>query len=455
MVETIKDAVLKNENRYHVCLDDVPGKTADEMKEFFDYVPRQVLIPKINQIIAELGLKAYDENVFSKEEIYDLMSGMAKYKDVYLKNQVDDMLDAKQNSGECYLKTDADKIFGNLLKGSKSGKYLAIDDISPNCTNVAIKLRSKNILDIDKIGYSTTASFEFTENGIIIEGEGFISFDSDMKKDETYVFNCKCENENGDCSLLGKWGVEYTGGIMSDIVGYGTPLTLTSDAVAVCIYVNSSEGENGYAQLSEIMLEKGSVSTQYTPFVSELNRVPVKIGGKNLFDISMWNNSSVTDLNGLPCLKIKEWESDCFEIDAPYDTAFTFSCRTMRGEENRGKSSNLKAKRDEVERHIMGDVFYNTYINATVYGGEKLYFVGWSLPLYIDISSISLQLIDAKGEYEEYRNISTVFADENGNIDCDYSGGGLSVIVCEDGAVADVYYNRDINSVVSEFEKGE
>ena len=50
-IEKINDAELERENIFHANNDDVPGLSAQEMKEFFDYVPRRVLIPKVNELV--------------------------------------------------------------------------------------------------------------------------------------------------------------------------------------------------------------------------------------------------------------------------------------------------------------------------------------------------------------------------------------------------------------------
>ena len=320
---------------------------------------------------------------------------------------------------------------------------------------ITIKLRSKNLIDTEEIWSATVGNYEVTENGVILEGAGHIRFWADLKKGETYVFSCKPVNMNGNCELAGKWSVVYTGGIVSNPIDCNVALTLTSDAEAVCVYLNSEDGEEGYAELSEIMLEKGSVATSYTPFVRELNTAPVKIGGRNLLEPLKWKNSKIADYCGIPCLKIVETGNYCFEIDAPRDAVFTFNCRVFRDEGSETKISNLKAKRDGVERHITGSQIHGKNVTATVYGGEQIYFIGWNSNIYLELSSLSLTLAESSGEYENFKTASTVYADENGNLTSDYSGGGLSVIVCEDGVVADVYYNRDINSVVSKLEKGE
>lgn len=49
-ISKIIDAELEAENRFHECLEDVPGLSAEDMKKFFDYLTRRVVIPKLNEL---------------------------------------------------------------------------------------------------------------------------------------------------------------------------------------------------------------------------------------------------------------------------------------------------------------------------------------------------------------------------------------------------------------------
>ena len=50
-IEKINDEALLTEGKYHVTQPDVPQKSAQEIKEFFDHIPREVIIPKVNEIV--------------------------------------------------------------------------------------------------------------------------------------------------------------------------------------------------------------------------------------------------------------------------------------------------------------------------------------------------------------------------------------------------------------------
>lgn len=68
-ITKISDDLLVEQKRYHECQDDVPGLGADEMKRFFDYLPRQVIIPKVNELCDDVNNVHYEfDNHYTKEE---------------------------------------------------------------------------------------------------------------------------------------------------------------------------------------------------------------------------------------------------------------------------------------------------------------------------------------------------------------------------------------------------
>ncbi len=49
---------------YHESLPDMPGKSADEMKAFFDAMPKKVLIPKLNELVDEINSGNYGKSAY-------------------------------------------------------------------------------------------------------------------------------------------------------------------------------------------------------------------------------------------------------------------------------------------------------------------------------------------------------------------------------------------------------
>lgn len=85
-ITKISDEQLNSEKRFHQNLDDIPGKSADDMKEFMDYVPRQVIIPKINEIADEVNKVLFDSESASQY--------------AYTMSQTDELLGKKADKDE-------------------------------------------------------------------------------------------------------------------------------------------------------------------------------------------------------------------------------------------------------------------------------------------------------------------------------------------------------------------
>ncbi len=116
-ISLINDDQIKKEGRYHICLADVPNLSASEMKEFFDYLPRRVIIPKINELI-ENGVDA--DTVYSKDEIRQLLALKADTSNVYTKDQTDTLLKNKPDKETVYTKDQTD----SLLSGKVDSNYV-------------------------------------------------------------------------------------------------------------------------------------------------------------------------------------------------------------------------------------------------------------------------------------------------------------------------------------------
>lgn len=105
----ISDSKLLSEDRYHITQADVPGKSADEMKEFMDYIPRRVIIPKLNEVVDEVSKKADTDSVYNVSETYNktetdaMLNKKADSEDVYTVEQVNRKLSYKVDG-------DSDKV---------------------------------------------------------------------------------------------------------------------------------------------------------------------------------------------------------------------------------------------------------------------------------------------------------------------------------------------------------
>lgn len=135
-IDKINDSALKEENRFHVCLADVPNLSASDMKEFLDYIPRKIIIPKINEIIDN---KPNTEDTVSPEEFDNALSLKANADAVYTKTETDSLLLDKAGLNEVYLtdetysKEEVDDLISNVrqlpsVTTFDNGKILRVAD---------------------------------------------------------------------------------------------------------------------------------------------------------------------------------------------------------------------------------------------------------------------------------------------------------------------------------------
>lgn len=116
-VTKINDSELYNEDRFHVCQPDIPGKSASDMKEFMDYIPRKVIIPKINEIIDNADTKADTDSVYSKSETYN-------------KTEVNGLLESKVDTDSVYSKTETDTLLTQKVD-TDSDSIIVDTDVYP------------------------------------------------------------------------------------------------------------------------------------------------------------------------------------------------------------------------------------------------------------------------------------------------------------------------------------
>lgn len=158
-ITKINDAELFNQERFHVNQSDVPGKTAQEMKEFMDYIPRHVIIPKVNELVDTANAAAPADSVYTKTETDGKLSLKAdadsvyKKSDTYNKSEADGLLNTKANSVQVYTKAETDKKLAD--KADLSSVYIKPDVYSKSETNTL--LAEKISEDSDRIIRDVTA----------------------------------------------------------------------------------------------------------------------------------------------------------------------------------------------------------------------------------------------------------------------------------------------------------
>lgn len=173
--------------------------------------------------------------------------------------------------------------FANALKGTASGKYLDMRDISPithalnvkaesetSLAGVTVKKYGKNLVDFNQIQKVKTGWAEPTiiENGFVIEGKYYCSIKNiPVLPNTDYYLSFITEN------LVGTVKNVTVGGDTSDIqlkqITNGTGGTLNSgNNTSISIYFFSTKtNEIGKVKFTDIQLEPGTQQTEYEPYV--------------------------------------------------------------------------------------------------------------------------------------------------------------------------------------------
>lgn len=204
----------------------------------------------------------------------------------------------------------ANSTFANALKGTASGSAFLIDDVSPVTHDMGVKIRGKNLLDINQAingekgneydtflidGNTITATsdnsttkvvYMYLFSGELPAGSYILSLNATIENtpnhnrpNEIFVFKNK--------SFFTLTAPMKTDGTYSPTLKF----TLSEKAnIKILFYKNVHASEETVSDtvykvtLSNIQLELGTSATAYTPYVPDLTAVKVSRCGKNLFN---------------------------------------------------------------------------------------------------------------------------------------------------------------------------
>lgn len=189
--------------------------------------------------------------------------------------------------------------------------------------------------------------------------------------------------------------------------------------------------------------------------ITDFSGVQLKVYGKNLFNVSQWVGGEVTELNGVSCLKIKDHSSSFLVIEGSTDTAFKLNFRVYRDDGAEDKKTNLKSKgADGVEKSLSSNIIHNERREAVVYGGEKVYFIGWNTTLYLDLNITQLELGTTATKFEPYIEPVTYPVQADGTVKgLKYQYPSATIFTDSADAIVNLDYNRDINEVFAELKQ--
>lgn len=199
-----------------------------------------------------------------------------------------------------------DNIYANIITGTESGAVVSMDDVSPLIHKVKAKTRGKNLLSVESNGYKQGITYTVLDsNSFIVEASGeqvapsVVFWEGTLSKGYyTLSFDINIENnhEHSDANRILVWINNELCYIepMYDIIS-GSKVCLfnvTNDntVMRLTYYINSSnttiEYNNYKATLTNIQLEKGSVATDFAPYVPNDTQITVTSLGKNLLCVN-------------------------------------------------------------------------------------------------------------------------------------------------------------------------
>lgn len=270
-IQKIDNDLLQKEGRFNSCLEDVPEKSASEMKEFLDYIPKNVIIPKVNEII---------ENVYTKEQSDQNIETKADFEQVYTKKQTEDML-------------------SNLLTGEKTGNPLVISDLSPYSHKLDIYLTSRNLLPypyydtectVNGITYTPYSDGSIHINGTATASSNFVLFYDYVNcmpygiyPGKEYTLSLQCDTPVKGCNLLVNYyneppkGANYLGWLNSDAGNSSKTAVFPADGIGVRAYINIAAGVTVNDIVVTPQLERGTEKTDYYPYENVLSEQYVEL----------------------------------------------------------------------------------------------------------------------------------------------------------------------------------
>ena len=184
--------------------------------------------------------------------------------------------------------------FANAFKGSKSGAVVQMDDVSPIEHIVGCKVRSKNIYN-DELDYLKQSKSTWTyENGELYVTFSYAVKFIELEEEKTYTFSCQSVRNVGDYGgmFISAYDTTKTKNIslydqrkvLSPTVTFTMPKGYP--VVRLLFYVGTgTEGTEGAATYSNIMLEEGPVATGYVPYIDDLSTVKVTRCRRNLLPV--------------------------------------------------------------------------------------------------------------------------------------------------------------------------
>ena len=366
--------------------------------------------------------------------------------------------------------------FSNALKGSKSGSAILIDDVSPVTHEMGVKVRGKNLFDINGFINLTGNS---TYYGINDNGELYVK-QSDYREDTVIPAFITLE--------AGTYTLSSTTRITSNF-----KLINLTDNIVISLNNNATFSIEKATSLGikywqaadtvigKLQLELGTTATSYTPYVSDLTAVKVSRYGKNLLplaDSGIYYNGSVT--GGSPFIyNQSQLITDFNDIDISINRGVYAVIRLTEGETYtltiKNLVNNCATKQIKLavgfrssENTIFGTSetsktaisgYNSSSLTFTVPSGYPYCLVGfYNYPTVsgdtVSFDAMQLELGTTATDYEPYKECAEYTPNADGTVEGVTSLYPNTTLTTDtDGVLIDCEYNRDINKAFAELQQ--
>lgn len=165
--------------------------------------------------------------------------------------------------------------FANAFKGYAEGTAIQVDDVSPMEHIVGCKVRSRNLYN-DKNDYLGYSNYTYTD-GVLTVSDIYVYKFIELEEGQKYTFSCKSSRTGTDGGGVfiraytpdKKSQINLTSGSHINILSPVVTMTIPKGypIISITFYGYSESTGSGTTTYSNIMLEKGSVATDYSPYI--------------------------------------------------------------------------------------------------------------------------------------------------------------------------------------------
>lgn len=355
------------------------------------------------------------------------------------------------------LESSFNNTFSNALKGSKSGSVILIDDVSPVTHEMGVKVRGKNLFNINGFINLTGNS---TCYGINDNGELYVK-QSDFRDDT--VIPAFVTLEAGTYTLSSTTPITSNFKLINltdnTVISYNNNITFSIEK-ATSLGIKCWQAAD--TVIGKLQLELGTTATAYTPYV-DLTAVKVSRCGKNLLPYPYYETTKTQ--NGVT---FTDNGDGSITVNGTASKPSVFQFYSSVGG---SKPMNLANKTITISGCPSGGSL-QSYFLLFSYGGNSYQDLGNGITKTPDADITALQLRIAAGatvnnltfrpqielgttatDYESYKECAEYTPTADGTVNGVTSLYPNTILMTDtNGVLIDCGYNRDINKAFAEMQ---